>query len=185
MRVVPSNQDQPQRVCCPHTARWAPGDQPAPRIDPEGPTQAPQRRAPQKPVLVVTASPRTSALWEGRGTPFPQRRQGQNRHRRRRDTLPSPPFPTEQSPGWEDGAAGSPPCRSLPRGALCPQPAWLSVDFDNWRDWEGDEELERAMVEQYAEVRRTAGLRVPGRGGGSRACGTPTAVCFPPSSWRR
>ncbi|KFO97557.1 Alanyl-tRNA editing protein Aarsd1, partial [Calypte anna] len=29
--------------------------------------------------------------------------------------------------------------------------AWLSVDFDNWRDWEGDEELERAMVEQYAE----------------------------------
>lgn len=35
---------------------------------------------------------------------------------------------------------------------LCPQPAWLSVDFDNWRDWEGDEEVERAMVEEYAEV---------------------------------
>ncbi|KAM9368748.1 putative protein PTGES3L [Phaethornis superciliosus] len=32
------------------------------------------------------------------------------------------------------------------------KPAWLSVDFDNWRDWEGDEELERAMVEQYAEL---------------------------------
>lgn len=32
------------------------------------------------------------------------------------------------------------------------QPAWLSVDFDNWRDWEGDEEVEAAMVEQYAEV---------------------------------
>ncbi|XP_064380896.1 alanyl-tRNA editing protein Aarsd1-like [Dromaius novaehollandiae] len=30
--------------------------------------------------------------------------------------------------------------------------AWLSVDFDNWRDWEGDEEVERAMVEQYAEL---------------------------------
>uniref|UniRef100_A0A8B9SXY3 Prostaglandin E synthase 3 like n=1 Tax=Anas platyrhynchos TaxID=8839 RepID=A0A8B9SXY3_ANAPL len=23
------------------------------------------------------------------------------------------------------------------------KPAWLSVDFDNWRDWEGDEEVER------------------------------------------
>ncbi|XP_064030163.1 putative protein PTGES3L isoform X5 [Pogoniulus pusillus] len=32
------------------------------------------------------------------------------------------------------------------------KPAWLSVDFDNWRDWEGDEEMERAMVEQYAEL---------------------------------
>ncbi|RMC01507.1 hypothetical protein DUI87_21946 [Hirundo rustica rustica] len=32
------------------------------------------------------------------------------------------------------------------------KPAWLSVDFDNWRDWEGDEEVERAMVEQYAEM---------------------------------
>nr|XP_025969338.1 alanyl-tRNA editing protein Aarsd1-like [Dromaius novaehollandiae] len=32
------------------------------------------------------------------------------------------------------------------------KPAWLSVDFDNWRDWEGDEEVERAMVEQYAEL---------------------------------
>lgn len=26
------------------------------------------------------------------------------------------------------------------------------MDFDNWRDWEGDEEVERAMAEQYAEV---------------------------------
>ncbi|KAG8139813.1 hypothetical protein E2320_002572 [Naja naja] len=32
------------------------------------------------------------------------------------------------------------------------KPAWLSVDFDNWRDWEGDEEVEAAMVEQYAEL---------------------------------
>uniref|UniRef100_U3I8Q1 Prostaglandin E synthase 3 like n=1 Tax=Anas platyrhynchos platyrhynchos TaxID=8840 RepID=U3I8Q1_ANAPP len=32
------------------------------------------------------------------------------------------------------------------------KPAWLSVDFDNWRDWEGDEEVERAMMEEYAEL---------------------------------
>lgn len=32
------------------------------------------------------------------------------------------------------------------------QPVWLSVDFDNWRDWEGDEEVELAQVEHYAEV---------------------------------
>ncbi|XP_053116047.1 putative protein PTGES3L isoform X2 [Hemicordylus capensis] len=32
------------------------------------------------------------------------------------------------------------------------KPAWLLVDFDNWRDWEGDEEVEAAMVEQYAEL---------------------------------
>uniref|UniRef100_A0A8C5SPU2 Prostaglandin E synthase 3 like n=1 Tax=Laticauda laticaudata TaxID=8630 RepID=A0A8C5SPU2_LATLA len=25
------------------------------------------------------------------------------------------------------------------------KPAWLTVDFDNWRDWEGDEEVEAAM----------------------------------------
>ncbi|CAM5138488.1 unnamed protein product [Natator depressus] len=32
------------------------------------------------------------------------------------------------------------------------KPVWLFVDFDNWRDWEGDEEVERAMAEQYAEL---------------------------------
>uniref|UniRef100_A0A8D0BF56 Prostaglandin E synthase 3 like n=1 Tax=Salvator merianae TaxID=96440 RepID=A0A8D0BF56_SALMN len=32
------------------------------------------------------------------------------------------------------------------------KPAWLFVDFDNWRDWEGDEEVEAAMVEHYAEM---------------------------------
>ncbi|KAF6091882.1 hypothetical protein HJG60_000021 [Phyllostomus discolor] len=31
------------------------------------------------------------------------------------------------------------------------KPVWLSVDFDNWRDWEGDEEVELAQVEHYAE----------------------------------
>uniref|UniRef100_A0A803T7Y8 Prostaglandin E synthase 3 like n=1 Tax=Anolis carolinensis TaxID=28377 RepID=A0A803T7Y8_ANOCA len=36
------------------------------------------------------------------------------------------------------------------------KPAWLSVDFDNWRDWEGDEEVEAAMAEQYAEVSQAA-----------------------------
>lgn len=39
------------------------------------------------------------------------------------------------------------------------QPAWLLVDFDNWRDWEGDEEVEAAMAEQYAEVSPTMELR--------------------------
>ncbi|XP_025056522.1 alanyl-tRNA editing protein Aarsd1 [Alligator sinensis] len=32
------------------------------------------------------------------------------------------------------------------------KPAWLFVDFDNWRDWEGDEEVEKVMVEEYAEL---------------------------------
>uniref|UniRef100_A0A452H6K2 CS domain-containing protein n=1 Tax=Gopherus agassizii TaxID=38772 RepID=A0A452H6K2_9SAUR len=32
------------------------------------------------------------------------------------------------------------------------KPVWLFVDFDNWRDWEGDEEAEMAMTEQYAEL---------------------------------
>ncbi|XP_060111256.1 putative protein PTGES3L [Heteronotia binoei] len=32
------------------------------------------------------------------------------------------------------------------------KPAWLSVDFDNWRDWAGDEEVEAVMAEQYAEL---------------------------------
>ncbi|KFQ94574.1 Alanyl-tRNA editing protein Aarsd1, partial [Nipponia nippon] len=45
------------------------------------------------------------------------------------------------------------------------KPAWLSVDFDNWRDWEGDEEVERAMVEQYAEVSRAAASGCRGRHG--------------------
>lgn len=45
-------------------------------------------------------------------------------------------------------------CASCPV-TLCAfllQPVWLSVDFDNWRDWEGDEEVELAQVEHYAEV---------------------------------
>ncbi|KAK2522322.1 hypothetical protein Q9966_012517 [Columba livia] len=41
------------------------------------------------------------------------------------------------------------------------KPAWLSVDFDNWRDWEGDEEVERAMLEEYAEVSRAVGFGDP------------------------
>ncbi|XP_044794856.1 putative protein PTGES3L isoform X3 [Bubalus bubalis] len=32
------------------------------------------------------------------------------------------------------------------------KPVWLSVDFDNWRDWEGEEEVELAQVEHYAEA---------------------------------
>lgn len=33
-----------------------------------------------------------------------------------------------------------------------PQPAWLSVDFDNWRDWEHEEEDGMAEYEQYMDV---------------------------------
>ncbi|EHB10751.1 Alanyl-tRNA synthetase domain-containing protein 1 [Heterocephalus glaber] len=32
------------------------------------------------------------------------------------------------------------------------KPVWLSMDYDNWRDWEGDEEGELAQVEHYAEL---------------------------------
>lgn len=73
---------------------------------------------------------------------------------------------TPQSDAWAVRTGLPGPLRAAPslrRCSLCPQPAWLSVDFDNWRDWEGDEEVERAMVEQYAEVSRAAGLGVPGR----------------------
>ncbi|XP_053496068.1 putative protein PTGES3L isoform X1 [Ictalurus furcatus] len=32
------------------------------------------------------------------------------------------------------------------------KPAWLSVDFDNWRDWEHEEEDGQAEFEQYMDV---------------------------------
>ena len=41
------------------------------------------------------------------------------------------------------------------------QPAWLSVDFDNWRDWEGDEEVELAQVEHYAELLKKVSTKSP------------------------
>ncbi|XP_020651767.1 putative protein PTGES3L isoform X2 [Pogona vitticeps] len=41
------------------------------------------------------------------------------------------------------------------------KPAWLSVDFDNWRDWQGDEEVEAAMVEQYAELMQSVTKKGP------------------------
>lgn len=64
------------------------------------------------------------------------------------------------------------------------------MDFDNWRDWEGDEEVERAMVEQYAEVSWATGLRILGHivwvlgMGGHQAFGDP-AICFLSRCWRR
>lgn len=76
---------------------------------------------------------------------------------------------------------------------MCPQPAWLSVDFDNWRDWEGDEEVERAMVEQYAEVSWATSLRILRILGiimwvnwmrAHQAFGDP-AVCFLSRCWRK
>ncbi|EHH58167.1 hypothetical protein EGM_07957 [Macaca fascicularis] len=41
------------------------------------------------------------------------------------------------------------------------KPAWLSVDFDNWRDWEGDEEVELAQVEHYAELLQKVSTKRP------------------------
>lgn len=32
------------------------------------------------------------------------------------------------------------------------QPAWLLVDFDNWRDWEHEEEDGMAEYEHYIDV---------------------------------
>uniref|UniRef100_A0A8C5VGF2 Prostaglandin E synthase 3 like n=1 Tax=Microcebus murinus TaxID=30608 RepID=A0A8C5VGF2_MICMU len=41
------------------------------------------------------------------------------------------------------------------------KPVWLSVDFDNWRDWEGDEEVELAHVEHYAELLKKVSTKRP------------------------
>uniref|UniRef100_A0A452VLV5 Prostaglandin E synthase 3 like n=2 Tax=Ursus TaxID=9639 RepID=A0A452VLV5_URSMA len=41
------------------------------------------------------------------------------------------------------------------------KPVWLSVDFDNWRDWEGDEEVELAQVEHYAELLKKVNTKRP------------------------
>ncbi|XP_034883085.1 putative protein PTGES3L isoform X1 [Mirounga leonina] len=41
------------------------------------------------------------------------------------------------------------------------KPVWLSVDFDNWRDWEGDEEVELAQVEHYAELLKKVSSKRP------------------------
>ncbi|XP_058140289.1 alanyl-tRNA editing protein Aarsd1 isoform X2 [Dasypus novemcinctus] len=41
------------------------------------------------------------------------------------------------------------------------KPVWLSVDFDNWRDWEGDEEVEMAQVEHYAELLKKVSAKGP------------------------
>uniref|UniRef100_A0A669PVR6 Prostaglandin E synthase 3 like n=1 Tax=Phasianus colchicus TaxID=9054 RepID=A0A669PVR6_PHACC len=60
------------------------------------------------------------------------------------------------------------------------KPAWLSVDFDNWRDWEGDEEVERAMVEEYAEVSLVLCAQVAWHVGGQPAVSFPhTFVPYP------
>ncbi|KFO25282.1 Alanyl-tRNA editing protein Aarsd1 [Fukomys damarensis] len=41
------------------------------------------------------------------------------------------------------------------------KPVWLSVDYDNWRDWEGDEEGELAQVEHYAELLQKVSTKRP------------------------
>ncbi|XP_036692005.1 putative protein PTGES3L isoform X1 [Balaenoptera musculus] len=41
------------------------------------------------------------------------------------------------------------------------KPVWLCVDFDNWRDWEGDEEVELAQVDHYAELLEKVSTKRP------------------------
>ncbi|XP_068942024.1 putative protein PTGES3L [Petaurus breviceps papuanus] len=41
------------------------------------------------------------------------------------------------------------------------KPVCLSVDFDNWRDWEGGEEVELAQVEYWAELLKKASAKGP------------------------
>lgn len=32
------------------------------------------------------------------------------------------------------------------------QPSWISVDFDNWRDWENEEDEGKVEYDQYVDV---------------------------------
>lgn len=32
------------------------------------------------------------------------------------------------------------------------QPSWLSVDFNNWKDWEDDSDDENGHFEQFTDV---------------------------------
>lgn len=41
------------------------------------------------------------------------------------------------------------------------KPVWLSMDFDNWRDWEEEYEVELAQVECYAELLRKVSTKRP------------------------
>ncbi|XP_041593234.1 putative protein PTGES3L [Vulpes lagopus] len=41
------------------------------------------------------------------------------------------------------------------------KPVWLSMDFDNWRDWEEEDEVELAQVECYAELLRKVSTKRP------------------------
>ncbi|XP_014350024.1 putative protein PTGES3L isoform X3 [Latimeria chalumnae] len=42
--------------------------------------------------------------------------------------------------------------------------AWLSVDFDNWRDWEDEEEGELAEMEKYVEILKKVSDKGPAPG---------------------
>lgn len=141
VRVVSGNQDhQPQRLCCPHTA---------PRSSWGVPVRGPLPS--QKDVAPLSLDTGSGPAPAGKGT--------------HSLSCPSPvcPVPSLRSPHRAiPGLPGPPSAAPSLRGhCLCPQPAWLSVDFDNWRDWEGDEEVERAMLEQYAEVSCAAGFGDP------------------------
>lgn len=188
----------PQHTCCPHMAPRSSRVQPAPWTGTTGtvgiPTQSSQRAQPRGHHQSSDLCLSCDTGWVRTSTC------------RQRDMLPFLPFPSlpvlmpaqewpalaPQSEPWPArtglpvGPLGAAP--SLRGCSLCPQPAWLSVDFDNWRDWEGDEEVERAMVEQYAEVSQGAGLGVLGRvsvgarDGGSRAFGAPPASVSRPDA---
>lgn len=32
------------------------------------------------------------------------------------------------------------------------QPSWISVDFDNWRDWENEEDEGKVEYDRYVDV---------------------------------
>lgn len=34
----------------------------------------------------------------------------------------------------------------------CMQPSWISVDFDNWRDWENEEDEGKVEYDRYVDV---------------------------------
>lgn len=165
----------------------APRNQPAPRTDTEAPTGNPKTEPPKS----FTDFCPPGRMWH----PFSLTHSGSGPVPAGKGALlfPAPPQSDNAPHLCRSCLWAACPCSAAPplRGcSLCPQPAWLSVDFDNWRDWEGDEEVERAMVEQYAEVSWATGLRILGHivwvlgMGGHQAFGDP-AICFLSRCWRR
>ncbi|XP_038610469.1 alanyl-tRNA editing protein Aarsd1-like isoform X3 [Tachyglossus aculeatus] len=59
------------------------------------------------------------------------------------------------------------------------KPVWLSVDFDNWRDWEGEEEGELAQVEHYAELLKKVSVKGPAPAMDDLDLSTTVLSCLP------